>query len=235
MSISCSRSVPWQGPCNSVLPLHSWENQGLEVWTLDSSRQRERARGPNTAFSFLDRVGGEIHMVLGHWALAMSQELPAWPCPVPSTLGTSITMSSSSRGRQCPERRGHQPKGRTTRKWPRGGLECRVLRTVSRALSAQRGFGCLAETRKTHWVEGSSGSLWPAKNWYPQTVRNPQAALLPPPPYLGICVLAAQSRGTLYDPMDCSLSVSSVHGILQARILEWVAISFSRGSFQPWD
>ena len=32
--------------------------------------------------------------------------------------------------------------------------------------------------------------------------------------------------------MDCSLSVSSVHGIFQARILEWFAISFSRGSFQ---
>ena len=35
------------------------------------------------------------------------------------------------------------------------------------------------------------------------------------------------------DPMDCSLPGSSVHGILQARILEWVAISFSRGSSQP--
>ena len=35
--------------------------------------------------------------------------------------------------------------------------------------------------------------------------------------------------------MDCSLPGSSVHGILQARILEWVAISFSRGSFQPRD
>ena len=35
---------------------------------------------------------------------------------------------------------------------------------------------------------------------------------------------------TLCDPMDCSLSGSSVHGILQARILEWVAIPFSRGS-----
>ena len=32
---------------------------------------------------------------------------------------------------------------------------------------------------------------------------------------------------TLCDPMDCSLSGSSVHGILQARILEWVAIPFS--------
>ena len=35
--------------------------------------------------------------------------------------------------------------------------------------------------------------------------------------------------------MDCSLPGSSVHGILQARILEWVAISFSRGSSQPRD
>ena len=35
---------------------------------------------------------------------------------------------------------------------------------------------------------------------------------------------------TLCDPMDCSLPGSSVHGILQARMLEWVAIPFSRGS-----
>ena len=35
--------------------------------------------------------------------------------------------------------------------------------------------------------------------------------------------------------MDCSLPGSSVHGILQARILGWVTISFSRGSFQPRD
>ena len=43
----------------------------------------------------------------------------------------------------------------------------------------------------------------------------------------------AQLCPTLCDPMDCSLPGSSVHGILQARILEWVAISFSRGSSQP--
>ena len=36
---------------------------------------------------------------------------------------------------------------------------------------------------------------------------------------------------TLYDPIDCSLPGSSVCGILQARILEWAAISFSSGSF----
>ena len=39
-----------------------------------------------------------------------------------------------------------------------------------------------------------------------------------------------QSCLTLCDPMDCSLPGSSVHGIFQARVLEWVAISFSRGS-----
>ena len=47
--------------------------------------------------------------------------------------------------------------------------------------------------------------------------------------------LVAQSCTTLCDPMDCSLPGSPIHGILQARILEWVAISFSRGSSQPRD
>ena len=44
-----------------------------------------------------------------------------------------------------------------------------------------------------------------------------------------------QSCPTLCDPVVCSPPGSSVHGILQARILEWVAISFSRGSSQPRD
>ena len=45
----------------------------------------------------------------------------------------------------------------------------------------------------------------------------------------------AQSRLTLFNPLDCSPPGSSVHGILQARIWEWVAISYSRGSSQPRD
>ena len=40
----------------------------------------------------------------------------------------------------------------------------------------------------------------------------------------------AQSCPTLSDPMDCSLPGSSVHGIFQARVLEWGAIAFSRRS-----
>ena len=43
----------------------------------------------------------------------------------------------------------------------------------------------------------------------------------------------AQSCPTLSDPMDCSLSGSSVHGILQARVLEWGAIAFSHPSVKP--
>ena len=43
--------------------------------------------------------------------------------------------------------------------------------------------------------------------------------------------LVAQSCPILCNPMDCSLPGSSVHGIFQARILGWVAISFSRGIF----
>ena len=45
----------------------------------------------------------------------------------------------------------------------------------------------------------------------------------------------AQSCLTFCDPVDCSLPDSSVHGIFQALVLEWIAISFSRGSSQPRD
>ena len=48
-------------------------------------------------------------------------------------------------------------------------------------------------------------------------------------------VLVAQSCSTLCDPMDCSLPDSSVHGILQAGILDWVAIPSPGESSQPRD
>ena len=48
-------------------------------------------------------------------------------------------------------------------------------------------------------------------------------------------VLVAQSCPTLCDPMDCSPPGSFIHGIFQARILEWVAIPFSGRSSQPRD
>ena len=53
---------------------------------------------------------------------------------------------------------------------------------------------------------------------------------------LCVCVCVyAQSYPTLCNPTDCSLAGSSVHGILQARKFEWVAIPFSRGSSQTQD
>ena len=50
-----------------------------------------------------------------------------------------------------------------------------------------------------------------------------------------VCVLVAQSYMTLCDTMDCSPTGFSVHGIIQARILEWIAISFPRGTSQSRD
>ena len=55
------------------------------------------------------------------------------------------------------------------------------------------------------------------------------------PNWISVCVLVAHLCLTLCNPMDCNPSGSSVHEIFQARILEWVAISFSRGSSQPRD
>ena len=83
------------------------------------------------------------------------------------------------------------------------------------------------------WVERK---LWPS-SWYATNLLGGGCRLqigtcCAHLPSTSICiyVLAPQSRLTLCDPMGCSPPGSSVHGILQARILEWVAIPFSRGS-----
>ena len=52
---------------------------------------------------------------------------------------------------------------------------------------------------------------------------------------LGVCAKLLQSCPTISNPMDCSPPGSSVCGILQARILKWVAMPSSRGSSQPRD
>ena len=70
-------------------------------------------------------------------------------------------------------------------------------------------------------------------------VTHPSLQLVPLPGSHSSCasasevkvkVLVAQSCPTLCDPIDCSPPTSTVHGIFQARILEWIASSFSRGS-----
>ena len=50
-----------------------------------------------------------------------------------------------------------------------------------------------------------------------------------------MCTCTLVTQLTLWDPVDCSPPGFSVHGILQARILEWIAILFSRGTSQPRD
>ena len=50
-----------------------------------------------------------------------------------------------------------------------------------------------------------------------------------------VCVFSRSVMSDSCHPMDCSLPGSSVYGVFQARILEWVAISFSRGSSRPTD
>ena len=62
-------------------------------------------------------------------------------------------------------------------------------------------------------------------------VFQPQCCSLVSPGEVKVKVV--QLCPTLCNPMDCSLPGYSVHGIFQARVVEWVAISFSRGSSQP--
>ena len=69
-------------------------------------------------------------------------------------------------------------------------------------------------------------------NYIPHTVNKSLHAVAKDPECM---CMHAQPRLPLYDPMDCNPPGNSVHGILQARILEWVAISNSRGSSQPRD
>ena len=69
------------------------------------------------------------------------------------------------------------------------------------------------------------------EKWITLSVRNTVSVV----PVYCCCYLVAKSCRLFGNPMDCSPPGSSVHGILQAGILEWVAISFSRGSSQPRD
>ena len=61
-----------------------------------------------------------------------------------------------------------------------------------------------------------------------------QSRIQPVTQWTDVCLIS-QSCPTVCDPRDCSLPGTSVHGILQARVLEWVAMPSSRGSSQPRD
>ena len=84
---------------------------------------------------------------------------------------------------------------------------------------------------------------FPVPSSLPPAVWNALPWLKDPPPQClhgslsplaRACVPSHFSCVCLCNPRDCSPPSSSVHGILQARILEWVVIPFSRGSSQPY-
>ena len=99
--------------------------------------------------------------------------------------------------------------------------------------------GWMASLIRWMWVWVSSGSWWwtgkpdVLQSTGSQRVTHDWATEL----NWSICAsgLSRFSRVQLCDPMDCSPPGSSVQGILQARILEWVAMPSSRGSSQPRD
>ena len=150
--------VPCHGRAPVILPrLFTDGETGLREWALGCSCQRERTWGPDPALGLLHRVGGEIHVVLCHWALPTSQVLPAWPVSCPLYPGDQAL--------PCPPfpEGGNAQRDEGTSPWPNRwkvaqvGFERGILRAASRALSAQRGFGCLAEAR-TNPLDG--GQLW---------------------------------------------------------------------------
>ena len=87
-------------------------------------------------------------------------------------------------------------------------------------------FPCLLLTLPGFWCYSSSPAALFTLQQAPVTAPSlcPSSIRMVPTPGASLCP-------TLDDPMDCSPPGSSVHAILQARILEWEAISFSRGSF----
>ena len=88
---------------------------------------------------------------------------------------------------------------------------------------------CANIGRRTHGLANTVNSL-PSSSWISEFIST----------FFALCYkwrvcACAQSCPTLWDPIDYSPPGSSAHGILQARILEWVAISSSRGSSWPRD
>ena len=84
-----------------------------------------------------------------------------------------------------------------------------------------------------HWIF----SFCPPLTYHESNDNLSEEFMFPKRPFISdLCVCVwAQLHSTAFDPMDCSPPGSSLPGILQARILEWVAISSSRGSSWPKD
>ena len=85
------------------------------------------------------------------------------------------------------------------------------------------------------WILVSFSILWNLKVVPFREIEPMGFIFIHPYSYIKVKVSVLQSYATLSNPMNCSPPGSSVHEILQTRILEWIAISSSRGSSQTMD
>ena len=130
------------------------------------------------------------------------------------------------------------------------GLDSSLLKMIVIKVEKGSTSGPLLNLSFLGWWWESSRSLCPPPRWPPSFLPAPltspsqasdsQGPSFPqssvrPTRSPRMKVLVAQSCLTLWDPTDCNPPGSSVHWILQARILEWVAMPFSKGPFQPRD
>ena len=106
---------------------------------------------------------------------------------------------------------------------------CEMPASGSEAASPSKAEHCRScdNASLLHWL--SSFLSWEYWECFLSFLSENQSSYL----IILLCAQVAQSCPTLCDPMDCSPSDSSVHEIFQARILEWVAISFSRDLPDP--
>ena len=114
--------------------------------------------------------------------------------------------------------------------WLRMESEVTCGSKVNWILTFPLNFGAYLVPGDCCQASGSKGTTWRGGGW------GGERAAYWTGQYLIVCCcccLVAQLCPTLCDPMDCSPPGSSVHGILQARILEGVAMPSSRGSFRP--
>ena len=97
-----------------------------------------------------------------------------------------------------------------------------------------------------HWLDGHEsewtpgvgdvqGGLVCCDSWGRKELDTTERLIWPDLFYMKSESEVTQSCPTLCNPKDCSLPGSSTHGVFQAKVLEWVAISFSRGSSRPRD
>ena len=143
-------------------------------------------------------------------------------CKVPTKIENSNFPDQVPRGWLSIQVGGYKSRGKSqpashaahTHVWPQGAIKSTLLGNWNRLQPS-----ALIWTRGWTGPGTSSAAPWMLDYCHPVL----------------FCCLVAQLCLNLFDSMDCSLPGSSVHGIIQAKILEWVAISFARGSSQPRD